>query len=694
MGYRLKHERFHSLETRKDDKKAMRFSKLATFFASAALSLGIGTAIVTGLSSAASPVYAASNDEETSEPSLPESETELTADSLRTSVTSSSSTDRSHSFGVRFSSSIKTYANQSRYKNIYVAIDDPNFVSEDDAKSLVERDENGNVVSVPTYKASVYAIFGTPRAYSNVVIPSVINVSEKFDLKITSITSGCMPTNAGSLNEDKAYQYIKSIIIPDTVETIGGMAFKNVPESVTIKCQAPSRPDDWVEGWTDAKNVEWGYAPTDKESADLVQGGGSTKEFSSGESFVLGTNQSGEYYKPLLVSYDTKDKAGKVLQKGKVAAIPLTSTNANYDALGLGQTTLNITFDLEKSADEVIDPHSLVFHNIYKPARVDGNVVPDLEQGAFYTVPTLSYGEELSITQLIEYKTVTLSSYVGYLDFNFEVNKVPGVYQKIKPAIYSQNETGIQAGTRVVRTLIYSVNTCSYRVTYLEEGKTLTKSIRITSPVDFVLLDKEKGNDVGYSLHLGAISPKIAISDIVSVDLIGVTIKLDIYNNDTAKSITKSDVVTRFGVVELYSNKDAIRSVDIASFLLIWFFSYVGVFLLGALAYYFYAKNRFKNDEFRRMNTKRYLSVAGKNFLGFGIIALAILYNIARWVYMNTTVVAYNPLDAYLIVFTVAGFIFLGFFIKSVVTSVKNAMKRREALRLKLDQDVADDGTH
>ena len=61
---------------------------------------------------------------------------------------------------------------------------------------------------------------------------------------------------------------------------------------------------------------------------------------------------------------------------------------------------------------------------------------------------------------------------------------------------------------------------------------------------------------------------------------------------------------------------------------------------------------------------------------------------------MRTTVVTFNPLDAFVIIFAVAGLIFLGFTIKNMVVGFKNARKRKEAIRLKLDEDVADDGTH
>jgi hypothetical protein len=37
--------------------------------------------------------------------------------------------------------------------------------------------------------------------------------------------------------------------------------------------------------------------------------------------------------------------------------------------------------------------------------------------------------------------------------------------------------------------------------------------------------------------------------------------------------------------------------------------------------------------------------------------------------------------------------IFIGFAIKNLVVAIKQARKNREALRLKLDEDVADDGT-
>ena len=94
------------------------------------------------------------------------------------------------------------------------------------------------------------------------------------------------------------------------------------------------------------------------------------------------------------------------------------------------------------------------------------------------------------------------------------------------------------------------------------------------------------------------------------------------------------------------------------------------------------------------MNNKRFLLNSLKNFIGFALVAAAGLFIYCRWGLLRTTVVVFNPLDAFVVIFAVGGAIFLGFTIKNLVVSFKNARKRKEAARLKLDEDVADDGTH
>ena len=112
------------------------------------------------------------------------------------------------------------------------------------------------------------------------------------------------------------------------------------------------------------------------------------------------------------------------------------------------------------------------------------------------------------------------------------------------------------------------------------------------------------------------------------------------------------------------------------------------------MGYYFYAKNRFKNDEFRRVNGKKFLIEALKNGLGLTIVFGAIYFIYARWGLFKGSVVTFNPFDAFVVVFTIAGVIYIGFSIKNIVISVKNTRKRKQAARLHLDQDKDDDGTN
>ena len=57
------------------------------------------------------------------------------------------------------------------------------------------------------------------------------------------------------------------------------------------------------------------------------------------------------------------------------------------------------------------------------------------------------------------------------------------------------------------------------------------------------------------------------------------------------------------------------------------------------------------------------------------------------------TIVAFNPTDPLLIIFAIAGLIIGGYFIVLAVKAVKAEQERRRAIRLKLNEDVDDDGT-
>ena len=66
--------------------------------------------------------------------------------------------------------------------------------------------------------------------------------------------------NVTSIGE-KAFTFtsLKSVIIPNGATSIFQEAFVNCP-SLTIYCEALSKPDGWADGWNpDNRPVVWGY---------------------------------------------------------------------------------------------------------------------------------------------------------------------------------------------------------------------------------------------------------------------------------------------------------------------------------------------------------------------------------------------------------------------------------------------------
>ena len=79
---------------------------------------------------------------------------------------------------------------------------------------------------------------------------------------------------------------------------------------------------------------------------------------------------------------------------------------------------------------------------------------------------------------------------------------------------------------------------------------------------------------------------------------------------------------------------------------------------------------------------------------GFLVIAYAIIFIFMRAVGFANTIVSFNPTDPLLIGFAIAGMIIGGYFIVLAIKAIKTEKERRRAIRLRLNEDVADDGTN
>ena len=141
-----------------------------------------------------------------------------------------------------------------------------------------------------------------------------------------------------------------------------------------------------------------------------------------------------------------------------------------------------------------------------------------------------------------------------------------------------------------------------------------------------------------------------------------------------------------------YSDNASLFDVNI--FLIILAVSYILLFAAGTVGLYFYLKNKYKNDEFRRMKIKPFIIKAVLFLLGSMVVVFDIVFIVLRGTALNNAIVVFNPVDAYIIILSVLSVVIIGYFVKYLVGVVKTNRERRRIIKLKLNEDVEDDGTN
>lgn len=624
------------------------------------------------------------------------SEETITSDKLSCTVSSSTTTEVSHAFRVSFSSLINSYSNGTRFNDVYVTINDSSFSGNVSDYPSVDNEEDR-----PVFEASVYRIstlYNTNNNNGFAVIPQYINYSKSFRMHVTSMSGNVVPADVitdaeGKVERDNAH-YLTAIYIPADITVASSEALMNLPNDIEIKMQASSIPEGFASDWTNSKNVTFN-ADYDSLASNRKTTSTSPKSWGTGEDFMIGYKGEGDKYKPLVVEYQKTKTDGSVVTE--YMECQLESTQNIYDGVGsgAGSSSLSKNIDISKEIGETIDPNSLVFHNVYPLVREGTGLTIDPSGTSYKVEPVAGFSATYDLSEFIKVSSSRASYFSGYTQFDVSVDRVPGTYEKVNKKIYDSFKNSIAAGDYRIRYQFYALSQAYYRVKYLSNGAEKEARFKVSTPtnLDFALLEKDSNNEVGFIFNNSEYGEDFSYSNIQSIALEGFSVKLDIYSDENNAIATKSNTSTRFGKIYLYE-KNATTYVDLDLTYILACIIYTVAFAALAVGYYFYSKNKYKNDEFRRMNTKKYIVTSLKNYVGFALVMLAILSIVARWGIMNTSIIAYNPIDVFVIIFVIAGGIFLGFFIKNMVVSIKNAMKRKEAEKLKLDQDKAEDGTN
>lgn len=655
------------------------------------------------------------------------SEVDANPEEIGVSITQSTITDTSQSLTVSFRS--KTLAGyKTAIGNYIVQVDDPNFTGDDSNPAPDGYDIFDEDSGLPLFNGKVvFGLGGNSERNKKVYLPTTLTKAGAFTVKVTTIASGCV-TELGAVGTDyegkNTWDKITDVFIPNTIETVESGAFTGVPASgVTIHYEGTSTPSSiFATDWTDASSeaLDLRNNSYDNKTAKKANVGGSKVELPDplGRpiSFILGCKRvpgdpkydDEKLNKPLVIQYDKiTEKDGKKTTETIYEELPLINTANNpYDSCGkLSAMSYTRSFGYKLGPGESIDDNSVVFHNIMKSDNL-GNI----DTSTVYRVkPIIGYSEKQTINNLVKIKASTNSVFAGYSMFTLKMDKnlslvserypTPhSLYLDVKTNIYEQNKASIEAGKTKIRYSLYNLYNSAFHFQYIGKGGELKDVVvPLKSVISYQTLDHNKGNLVSVLLKDKAVAPDFNASKVRLFELQNITIQMDLLTKSDSGSTSilgKSSIGYKFAYITVIDTNKNINVFNWNLFLIFFFVGYAVVYAAGAFVVYKVMKEKFKNDEFRRVNDKKFLKQAILGGFGLGLVLCALLFIIMRTAGFKNTIVVFNPTDPLLIAFSIVALIIIGYFIVYVVKLVKAERERRKAIRLKLNEDVEDDGTN
>lgn len=602
-------------------------------------------------------------------------------------------------------------------------------------ESLVYSDEL--VIENKTIRAQAIVF---PKNYdgpiTNITIPSGVEVIEAraivnlpnnvtITIETSDVPGSWSGTFAPGLTDN---QLIKSAAIPDSYKT------SNVADT-DYQIRLPNTAQTYILGYKHTK-VDRYYSFEDTQEIETDSGTAiqqgvyyTAEELVDGKSpmgtdVVLIKDSIPEYNLPLIVTYDIKNSISNEVEH-ITYEMPLvseeeTSTTTTYFD-SVSASTLERQFDVLLEDNEVFVPESVKLYNIYRFKReyvmadvikevvdTDGSTHKELQsEMVSYIVPDTSvafmadankrYSKEIHIDEVVGYQFTGMSTFGDYTMISSRFDKVlPSFwFQGIDPAIAASQQTFLDSGEYSIRYCLYNLNNSYYRITYYspDANAEVTKTIAVNTPNPVIVLEHES-NSVSFLLLNSDVASDFKAENIRRFEIISLTVNIHLWNNKTASKVGRTDLSVHFGSVDLMTYHESAPTIfNIAVFIIIMGVVYALIYVGVAVALFFVFKNKYKNDEFRRMKPKQYVKTNVLGFIGGLIVTLTLLFIIMRWGPFYNSIAVHNPLDVFVVVPGIISIVVIGFFIKFLVVKIKTAKERRRALKLKLNEDVNDDGT-
>lgn len=431
---------------------------------------------------------------------------------------------------------------------------------------------------------------------------------------------------------------------------------------------------------------------------------------SASNQYILGYYGEGELNLPLTFYYTVTKADGNQVEEHTVQT--KKSSNALYDAIGSkigndvnGQqyfsSSLNILLD---SPDDTIDPESVYATNIFKAVQdPDSKLwVPSEKPSEKYYLsgPRIRFDSTTSFNDIMQISLKEISTFEDKIAFRCRYT-MDGASETLKNAIdpvdYEDFSRDVAAGIDGIRYRFHSFNTSYYEIRF-NDGTSAKFPVQYETGngTSWITLDPNGGELVFMADRQSSyFTGKLNLGDISDIWLDNVTVRLEFYVLETGKSANarKGTRTYYFGMIDTNPQKASVAKTSYV--LVMWVAALLtGVIFAGlGTGLYFYRKNRYKNDEFLRVDTKQFLKQAGIFFIVVESLAMEITSIVIRFGNFNNSTVVQNPVDKYVIIFALASILSIGYLIKWSISAFKIRSERRKTEKLHLNELANDDGT-
>jgi hypothetical protein len=414
---------------------------------------------------------------------------------------------------------------------------------------------------------------------------------------------------------------------------------------------------------------------------------------SGNENYILGNYNKNENYYPLKFYYTVAKSDATTEVRSAIGR--LSSIKYDYDAVGLNFAAEDFftgTADLPIEKGETVDYKSFVIVNIFHVTETrhdDGGTItytytPDYTTNYLLKTPSLKTAAKTNyylndfVSSLSLLKTTSFGDYSSVLCHYSST--IDDQYKALSKN-YANNAEKIASGAYSIRMRFNPLTNSLMHLVYTD-GTEDTRAIRGTA---FLALAKE--GDFQFLLQ------GISAAKLQRFELLNVSVYSDVWDNAKG-TIVGASLTWHFGCVRFASaSGEAAPNRNYIATSIIAIAVSSGVFALLAYGLFLFLKNRFKNDEFNRVNNKAYFKQSLIAYFYTLSWCIEILALVGRAALFKNSLIVFNPFDPFIVIFSIILIIYTGYYIKFLIARVKDLVSKKRTDALKINDTAADDGT-